>query len=448
MRLVVLFGGRSAEHDVSCVSARHIAAAADPAKYEVVPVGITREGRWVRAEKAAEALRAGQARLPESLIAEGPSVDPLRVLAEPTTANALETAAGAPRATGPPAASGASAVAAPPGSSRLTVVLPALHGPMGEDGTVQGLLELAAVPYVGAGVLASALCMDKPMTKAVLAAAGIPHARWRAFKVDETRADDSRAAGPSGNGRRNSEARDRAGRDSAGQNSGARDSGARNSGARDGGGAPEGQPTRQVADMAAEAAAELGLPLFVKPANLGSSVGISKAHTTGAAAEAMILAARYDRTVIVEEAVNGREIEVSVLGNDDPEASIPGEIIPGAEFYDYDDKYGGGAELLVPAPLSPGEAAEAQSMAVEAFRVLGVEGLARVDFLYEDGREGRGGRGWLVNELNTMPGFTPISMYPRLWDASGLGYPKLIDRMVELALGRHARRRDHTRTQR
>ena len=362
IRLVVLFGGRSAEHDVSCVSARHVVAAADPERYAVEPIGITREGRWVRAAEALEALGAGPAALPERLSATGPRVDPLPVLA------------------------------AGGGAGGPTVVLPIMHGPMGEDGTVQGLLELAQVPYAGAGVLASALCMDKTAANTMLAAAGIAHTRWRALTLDDPAADAE--LGP-------------------------------------------------VLDGIIE---DLGLPVFIKPASMGSSVGITRASSREAVAEGLRLACRYDRSIIVEEEARAREIEVAVLGNDAPEASLPGEIVPGAEFYDYADKYEDGAELLIPAPLDADEVTECQRIAIDAYRTLRVEGLARVDFLYEDGRDGRGDRGWMVSELNTMPGFTPISMYPKLWAATGLPYPQLIDRLVDLALERHARQERHTHT--
>jgi len=369
VRLVVLFGGRSAEHDVSCVSARHVVAAADPEKYVVEPIGITREGCWVQAAEALKALGAGPDALPERLNATGPGVDPLPVLAA---------------GSGPAAGAGAGGP---------TVVLPILHGPMGEDGTVQGLLELAQVPYAGPGVLASALCMDKTAANTMLAAAGIAHTRWRTVILDDPVASDAALA----------------------------------------------------ADVAA-IVQDLGLPVFVKPASMGSSVGITRASTREAVADGLRLACRYDRSIIVEEEARAREIEVAVLGNDEPEASLPGEIIPGAEFYDYADKYEDGAELLIPAPLDDDEIATCQRIAIDAYRALRVEGLARVDFLYEDGRGGRGDRGWMVSELNTMPGFTPISMYPKLWAATGLPYPQLIDRLVDLALERHTRQERHTQT--
>jgi len=365
IRLVVLFGGRSAEHDVSCVSARHVVAAADPEKYAVEPVGITREGRWVQAAEALKALGGSAGVLLERLSAVGPKIEPLQALSGDSSL----------RRAGP------------------TVVLPILHGPMGEDGTVQGLLELARVPYAGAGVLASALCMDKTAANTMLAAAGIAHTRWHSLTLDDPAASDS-----------------------------------------------------ELAARVEAIVTDLGLPVFVKPASMGSSVGITRAATRQAVADGLRLACRYDRSIVVEEESRAREIEVAVLGNDEPEASLPGEIIPGAEFYDYADKYEDGAELLIPAPMNADETAACQSLAIDAYRALRVEGLARVDFLYEDGRDGRGDRGWLVSELNTMPGFTPISMYPKLWAASGLPYPQLIDRLVDLALERHSRREQHTRT--
>ena len=248
---------------------------------------------------------------------------------------------------------------------------------MGEDGTVQGLLELAGVPYVGAGVLGSALCMDKSASKDVLAARGLPQAKWSTAR--EQAVDDG------------------------------------------------------FADRAIEA---LGLPVFVKPANLGSSVGVTKAHDRAELLDALDDALRYDEYVIVEEAVNGREIEVAVLGNASPRASVPGEVVPSHEFYDFDDKYlDGAAGLRVPAPLPATRAERVRQLAVDAYRALRVDGMARADFFFEED-----GRGFLVNELNTIPGFTPISMYPKLWKASGLPYDELVDELVRLALERHDRR--------
>jgi D-alanine-D-alanine ligase len=260
-------------------------------------------------------------------------------------------------------------------------VLPLLHGPLGEDGTVQGMLELADVPYVGAGVLSSALCMDKAMAKQVLAYHGIAQPAWLSFREHEI-----------------------------------------------------------VPTTATHVADRLGLPVFVKPANLGSSVGISKAKTVAEVDRALRVALEYDEWVVVEEAVRGREIEVAVLGNEAPRASVPGEIVPGHEFYDYADKYlDDGAQLLVPAPLPEETAAEVRALAVTVFRAVRAEGMARVDFFYEEG-----GRGFLCNEVNTIPGFTPISMYPKLWEATGVPYSALIDELVRLALERHSHRRHNT----
>jgi D-alanine-D-alanine ligase len=340
IRLVVLFGGRSAEHEVSCTTAVNVLQALDTARYDVVPVGVTHEGRWVMAEEAAKVLAAGgPAALPPALAAEGPTIEPFEAVAQ-------------------------------------TVVLPLLHGPFGEDGTVQGLLELAGVPYVGSGVLGSAAAMDKITAKRLAAEAGIAQGRWIAVR--------DRGVEP---------------------------------------------------DLAARVVHELGWPVFVKPSNLGSSVGVNKAKDAAELTEALDVALSYDDRALVEEAIEGREIECGVLG-DPPEASLPGEIRPSREFYDYEDKYlVDGATLLVPAPLSAPEIAEVQRLALAAFVAVEAEAMARVDFFYEEG-----GRGFLLNEVNTIPGFTSISMYPKMWEASGVPYAELIDRLVQLAVHRHARR--------
>ncbi len=354
VRLVVLFGGQSAEHDVSCVTAKHVVGAADPARYTLDPVGITRDGQWVRAEDARAAIEQGVAALPDALAATGTRIDHESAIV-------------------------------PTGADDTVVVFPLLHGPMGEDGTVQGLLEQAGVPYIGAGVLGSAVAMDKAMAKDVLAAKGIPQARWLAYRSSDL--DDL--------------------------------------------------PLIEIEH-------ELGLPCFVKPANLGSSVGVSKARDRDELARALELAFSYDEWVVVEEAVVAREIELAVLGNTDLRVSVPGEVTPAAEFYDYEDKYlDGRAELTIPADLPPEVAEQFQDLALQAYRALRAEGMARVDFLYEEG-----GRGPLLNEINTIPGFTPISMYPKLWAASGLPYDELIDELVALALERHERRTKTRRTSR
>jgi D-alanine-D-alanine ligase len=353
VRLVVLFGGQSAEHEVSCTSAFHVLRAVDPDRYDLEAVGITRDGDWVRADDAIAALHRGAGELPippagrDRLEASGTAVEPL-----PSVTPAI-------------------------GDDLPVVVLPLLHGTRGEDGTVQGMLELANVPFVGTGVLGSALCMDKLKAKDVLAAHGLPQVPWI--------------------GLRDTEAADAA---------------------------------RLVTD------AGLRYPLFVKPANLGSSVGVSRAVDEPALAAAVAIAATYDEWIVVEEGAHGREIEVAVLGNATPRASVPGEVIPASEFYDYEDKYlDGAAELVIPADLPPGVAEEIRRLAVDAFTTLRCDGMARVDFFYEEDD-----RGVLLNEVNTIPGFTPISMYPKLWDASGLPYDQLIDELVDLALERHDRR--------
>ena len=347
IRLVVLFGGRSAEHEVSCVSAVHVLRAVDPERYDVVPVGITRDGRWVLAEEAQKMLAAGgPAALPAALETTGPAIEPLEAITDDRAEPSL-------------------------------VVLPLLHGPFGEDGTVQGLCELAGVPYVGAGVLGSAVCMDKVTARRLVRDAGLPAPRWLAAR------DDGAGVG-----------------------------------------------------FLERVGSELGFPVFVKPSNLGSSVGVSKATTADELRAAVDVALAYDEWVLVDEAVTGREIECGVLGDREPEASVPGEIVPSRDFYDYEDKYVvDGARLLVPAPLPPDVAAEVQRLALAVFAAVRAEGMARVDFFYEEA-----GRGLLVNEVNTIPGFTPISMYPRLWEASGVPYAELLDRLIDLAIARARRR--------
>ncbi len=350
LNLVVVFGGRSAEHDVSCVTAAHVLRAVDRTRYDITAIGIDRNGSWHLAEEAMSALDSGPEHLPERLEPLGLPV---------SSAPVLMAAA----------------------STGTTVVLPLLHGPMGEDGTIQGLFELLDLPYVGSGVLSSAVCMDKAMAKDVLARHDVPQPRHTTISV--------------------------------------------------------GSASRPRLEAAAR---DLGYPLFVKPSNMGSSIGVSKVGDLDQFAAAVERAFTYDDVVVVEEAIVGREIEIAVLGNDDPRASVPGEIIPGNEFYDYDDKYvTDGATLLVPADLDSGAVADVQQLALSVFRLLRCSGLARIDFFYEEE-----GRGFLCNEVNTMPGFTPISMYPKLWGASGVNYSDLIDRLVELALERHARRRHNT----
>lgn len=350
IRLVVLFGGQSAEHDVSRVTAAHVLRAADPSRYDVRPIAITRDGHWVFAEGAARALAAGADTLPAALDAMGPSIDPSLALSERDETAGL-------------------------------VVFPLLHGPLGEDGTIQGMLELLDVAYVGTGVLGSAIGMDKAAAKEILSYRGVPVAPWVTVRAHEH------------------------------------------------------DPATATA-----LAYQLGLPVFVKPANMGSSIGVSRASDTDELDAALRLAFSYDEVVVVEQAIAGREIEVAVLGDLDPRASVPGEIVPSHTFYDYADKYlDDGAKLLVPAPLDEHQSSAVRQLALDVFGALRGSGMARVDFFYEED-----GRGFLCNEINTIPGFTPISMYPKLWEASGVGYSDLIDELVRLAQARHARRRRRT----
>ena len=358
-RVGVLFGGRSSEHEVSLASARNVMDALRQAGHEVIPIGITPAGRWLTAGDPM-ALLTGDAPVQSN----GHSHHATGDSAENNTRWALL-----------PRTGGAAALPA------LDVIFPVLHGPFGEDGTVQGLLEMVNVPYVGCGVLASSLCMDKIAAKEIFAAAGLPQSDSRAVL---------RAAWQHN---------------------------------------PE-----QVLDTLEAAFA---YPLFVKPANLGSSVGISKATDRDSLRAALALAARYDRRLLVECAVpHAREIEVSVLGNDDVIASVPGEILPGAEFYDYAAKYlDDSSSLIIPANLDEATTAAVREMAVRAFRAVDGSGLARVDFLI-DGESGE----IFLNEINTMPGFTRISMYPKLWEATGIAYPDLVSKLVELGLERFADR--------
>jgi len=350
LRVGVMFGGRSGEHEVSLRSASAVIAALDPGRYEVLPIAVGKDGRWRTGPEVAGALEAAQQAL------------------EPIAACGVEVVM-------PPRPGGPALVPTGGGDPiALDVVFPVLHGTYGEDGTVQGLLELADVPYVGAGVLASAAGMDKAVMKSLFHDARIPVCRWLLMRPGE--------------------------------------------------------------DAAAAVERQLGWPCFVKPANLGSSVGISKVKGSETFAAAVAEAARYDGKVLAEEAIAGREFEVGVLGNADPAASVVGELVPSHEFYDYADKYvEEGARTVIPASL-PSEVSEhMRSLALAAFRAIDCAGFARVDFFLEQ-ESGR----VLVNEINTIPGFTAASMFPKLWAASGMPFAAVVDRLIELGLERHAAR--------
>ncbi|MBI4320460.1 MAG: D-alanine--D-alanine ligase [Chloroflexi bacterium] len=354
LRVAVIFGGRSGEHEISLISAASVMNAIDKHRYEVVPIGITKEGTWLVSGDPMRVLK-GETRVPEKSTS-AITIDPIR--------RALVSLGSDSQSSG---------------NHRLDVAIPILHGPYGEDGTVQGLLELADIPYVGAGVLASAVGMDKSVMKMVFVQRGIPVVDHIAVLKKEWARDATAITG--------------------------------------------------LLEQS------IGYPCFVKPACLGSSVGISKVHGRDQLAAAMRIAGEFDRKIVVEKAaIDCREIECSVLGNDDPIASVPGEIVPCNEFYDYRAKYmDEGSKLIIPADLAKETTASVRHLAVEAFKAVDCAGMARVDFFVS-----RDGKQVIVNEINTIPGFTKISMYPKLWEASGITYSELIDRLIELALERHA----------
>lgn len=380
LRIGILFGGRSGEHEVSLLSAASVLKAIDKKKYEVVPIGITKDGQWVMAADA-ERLLAGDTtkeKVLEQVIAQGAAV-----LVPPVPSSGLL----------PDGESGIGKHQQGAGVTAVDAIFPVMHGTFGEDGTIQGLLELADMAYVGSGVLGSAAGMDKDVMKRLFASAGLPIVKHLTFLRNEWKASPRKAV------------------------------------------------------TAIEAT--LKYPLFVKPANLGSSVGISKVHDRKELAPAMDLAASFDRKIVVEQGVGGgrkttgkaRELEVAVLGNDAPEASVVGEIVPGKEFYDYEAKYlSDGSVPIIPAKLTKPQAKQVREMAIAAFKSCDCAGLARVDFLLEpDSPSGKPGKLYL-NEINTLPGFTSISMYPKLWEASGLKYTDLIDRLITLAIERRVER--------
>lgn len=353
LRVALLFGGKSAEHEISLISARNIVEAMDKRKYEVVAIGIDKQGRWHLDEGA------------RLLYGKAASMVEFRDVKNAAAVLPGDTATPMVRSTG--AGSGGFA-----SLGSIDVVFPILHGPFGEDGTVQGLLKLANVPFVGAGVLGSAVGMDKDVMKRLLRDANLPIGKFLAF-------------------------------------------------------------SRSDKIGFAQVKKTLGMPLFVKPANLGSSVGISKVVKPGQFAAAVKEAFRYDNKIVIEESIEGREIECSVLGNDQPIASLPGEIVVNRDFYSYDAKYidDNGARLVIPARLPKAIVKKVRDIALQAYRALCCEGMGRIDFFVQaNGRV-------LVNEINTIPGFTKISMYPKMWEASGISYSKLIDRLIQLAIQRH-----------
>jgi D-alanine-D-alanine ligase len=381
LRVGILFGGRSGEHEVSLLSAASVLNAIDKNKYEVVPIGITKEGRWLTAGDA-ELLLRGQGEAQSHLRAGDPEATPgAAVLA---TGQAVVVPPEPQRPGGSLAAFQTEALTrrASDRAINVDIIFPVLHGTFGEDGTIQGLFELADIAYVGAGVLGSAAGMDKDVMKSLFRAAGLPIVKH----VTVLRSDWEAAP-------------------------------------------------KKVQKLVES---KLKYPVFVKPANLGSSVGISKARDRKELPPAMEEAAKFDRKIVIEEGVGGRkhkarEIEVSVLGNDKPAASVPGEIVPGKEFYDYTAKYvDEGSQLIIPAKLSNPETKKIKQLAIDAFKAVDCSGLARVDFLMDPKN-----RKIYLNEINTMPGFTAISMYPKLWAASGLAYPELIERLIRLGQKRH-----------
>jgi D-alanine-D-alanine ligase len=359
MRVYLIFGGRSGEHEVSLMSAKNVMDALDKTRYEVVPIGITKEGQWLLSGDPMKALTEG---------VEQAGGFPVGLLGDPTHSElvAISGEMPAPLSTGT--------------ADAPAVFFPVLHGTYGEDGTIQGLLEMANVPYVGCGVLASSVGMDKGVAKMLFVQAGLAVAPWKVYLRKDW----------------------------------------------------ESRPEAILND--AEAAFGGKYPLFVKPANLGSSVGISKCRNREELAKGLAEAARFDRRLLVEEGVDAREIEVAVLGNDEPVASIPGEVIPGAEFYDYQDKYfDNRSATRIPADIPADVAAEIRRQAVTAFKAIDGAGMARCDFFLE-----KGTNRIIINEVNTIPGFTRISMYPKMWEATGISYGELCDRLLQLALERHA----------
>jgi D-alanine-D-alanine ligase len=386
LRVGILFGGRSGEHEVSLLSAASVFNAIDKEKYEVVPIGITKEGHWVTAADAERLLKGEFSHHEERHLRAGdPEVTPGAAVLARGEAVVVppepQQHGGALAAFQTDASSHALVRRAADRAINVDVIFPVLHGTFGEDGTIQGLLELADLPYVGAGVLGSAAGMDKDIMKSLFRAAGLPIVKHVTFLRNDWESN-----------------------------------------------------SKKIQKLVES---KLKYPVFVKPANLGSSVGISKAHDRKELGPAIEEAARFDRKIVIEQGVGGkqkaREIECAVLGNDRPEASVPGEIVPSKEFYDYDAKYlDEGSQLIIPAKLSKAETKEVQQLAIGAFKAVDCSGLARVDFLMEPKS-----RKIYLNEINTMPGFTSISMYPKLWEATGISYSDLIGRLIQLGVERY-----------
>jgi D-alanine-D-alanine ligase len=386
LRVGILFGGRSGEHEVSLLSAASVLNAIDKEKYDVVPIGITKDGRWLTAEHAEHLLQGKLMLEPRNLRAGDPETTPsAAVLARGESVVVPPEPVHRQSGLVPFQTDAAMMRRASDRAINVDVIFPVLHGTFGEDGTIQGLLELADIPYVGAGVLGSAAGMDKDIMKSLFIAAGIPIVKHVTLLRSMWEKEPKKVA---------------------------------------------------------KLVGKLKYPVFVKPANLGSSVGISKAHNRKELGPAIEEAAKFDRKIVIEQGVGGsrkkaREIECAVLGNDKPAASVPGEIVPGQEFYDYNAKYlDEGSQLIIPAKLSKTETKRVQQLAIAAFKAVDCSGLARVDFLMEPGAGKKAGKIYL-NEINTMPGFTSISMYPKLWAATSASYPELIERLIQLGLERH-----------
>jgi D-alanine-D-alanine ligase len=384
LRVGILFGGRSGEHEISLLSAASVFKAIDPKKYELVPIGITKDGRWLTASDAERLLHGKPLENERQLRAGDPETTSAAAVLQ--NGEAVVVPPEPHKSSMTPFQTNAPVRRASDRAINVDVIFPVLHGTFGEDGTIQGLLELADIPYVGAGVLGSAAGMDKDIMKSLFRAAGLTIVKHVTVLRSEWESAPNKV--------------------------------------------------QKLVES------KLKYPVFVKPANLGSSVGISKARDRKELGSAIDEAAKFDRKIVIEEGVGGkknkaREIECSVLGNDKPVASVAGEIVPAAEFYDYTAKYlDEGSQLIIPAKLTKAETKKVQELAIAGFRAVDCSGLARVDFLMDPKS-----RKIYLNEINTMPGFTSISMYPKLWAASGVEYPELISRLIQLGLDRHAEKK-------